>query len=254
MRNKSFRRWAAGLGPRGFRSPRGVSLVEATVVLAVFSLMTAVLSPVVNDYVSDAKETRARQDTAALASAMGRMLVDVGETMFLRDGNGAAATNPPSRATSNRVNLLVGTGNIPNIAASVDRAGGSTDWDDAIDSAAVWSFYQHLNSNAPAYRSASDMSVTTEFDPDGGSGGNSEFFWRGAYLTPIVGPDPWGRRYMSNVEFLGRANATTPSENDVFVLSAGPNGRVDTAFAAATPTFASDNMDDVHALVSGGAR
>lgn len=254
MRSKTCGLWALGLGPWDVRAQRGVSLVEATIVLAVFSLMTAVLSPVVNDYVSDAKETRARNDTSALASAMSRMLVDVGETMFLRDGNGAAATNPPSRATSNRVNLLVGTGNIPNIAASVDRAGGNTDWDDALDSTTVWSFYAQLNANTPGYRSGAEMSVTDEFDPDGGSGGNSEFFWRGAYLTPIVGPDPWGNRYMSNVEFLGRPNATTPSENDVFVLSAGPNGRVDTSFAATTPTFATDNMDDTHAMVSGGGR
>lgn len=254
MRNKAWRRWALGVGRRGCRAQRGMSLVEATIVLAVFSLMTAVLSPVINDYVSDAKETRARNDTAALASAMGRMLVDVGETMFLRDGNGAASTNPPSRATTNRVNMLVGSGNVPNIATSVDRAGGNTDWDDALNSTTVWSFYAQLNANTPAYRSAAEMSVTSEFDPDAGSGGNSEFFWRGAYLTPIVGPDPWGNRYMSNVEFLGRPNGTTPSENDVFVLTAGPNRRVDTAFAAATPTFASDNMDDIHALVSGGAR
>lgn len=235
-----------------------MSLVEATIVLAVMSGLTAVLAPSIRDYIEQSRHARARADVAELASGMTRMLADIGETFFLRDGNGAASTDPPSRATTNRVHLLVGDGMIQTIAASVDRAMGNTDWDDTLDTpgsgADVWSFYDHLNSNAPAYRAAADMSVAAQFDPDSGAQGNSEFFWRGAYLTAIIGPDPWGNRYMSNVEFLGHPAGSTPSENDVFVLSAGPNGRVDTAFAATTPTFATDNVDDIHAAVSGGQR
>lgn len=231
----------------------GMSLVEATIVVAVVSLLSALLAPSIRSYIDDGREARARADVAVLASAMGRMLVDVSETFFLRDGNGAGATDPPSRATSNRVHMLVGSGNIPTIAAAVVRSSG-TDWDDAADSAAVWTFYDHLVVNTVAYRNASNMSVTAQFDPDSGAQGNSEFFWRGSYLTPIVGPDPWGYRYMANVEFLGHPSGSTPSENDVIVLSAGPNARVDTAFAATTPTFATDNMDDIHTLVSGGPR
>lgn len=232
----------------------GLSLVEVTIVLGVLSLLTAVLAPSVRDYIDDSRQARARKDVEVLSIAMHRMLGDIGETFFLRDGNGTSPTLPPSRTTANRVHLLVGTGNTPAIAASIDRAALSTDWDDALNNTTVWSFYAQLVANTSGYRGASEMSVASEFDPDSGSGGNSEFAWRGAYLTPIVGPDPWGNRYMSNVEFLGRPNGTTPSENDVFVLSAGPNSRVDTAFAATTPTFATDNMDDIHAVVSGVGR
>lgn len=242
----------------GRAAEAGMSLVEATVVLAVTSALATVLAPSIRDYIDDSREARARTDVAELASAMSRMLVDIGETFFLRDGNGTATTDPPSRASGNRVHLLVGNGNTPTIATSVDRTAGSTDWDDTLDTpgtdADVWSFYDQLIANQPAYRSATQMNVATEFDPDTGDEGNSEFFWRGAYLSGIVGPDPWGNRYMSNVEFLGHPSASTPSENDVFVLSAGPNARVDTKFEATTPTFATDTMDDIHALVSGGPR
>lgn len=235
-----------------------MSLVEATIILAVVSLLSALLTPSIRSYIDDGREARAKEDVEVLATAMTRMLNDIGETFLLRDGNGSASTDPPSHATTNRVHLLVSSGNIPTIASAVDRAGGNTDWDDTLDTpgsgADVWSFYNHLVANGPVYRNASDMSVTAQFDPDSGDLGNSEFYWRGAYLTPIVGPDPWGYRYMANVEFLGNPSGSTASENDVFVLSAGPNGRVDTAFAATTPTFATDNMDDIHAPVSGGPR
>lgn len=235
-----------------------MSLVEATVVLAVISALTAVLAPSIRDYIDASRQARAQEDVAVLAAAMSRMLTDIGETFFLRDGNGTTTTDPPSRASTNRVNLLVGNGMIPTIETSVDRAPGNTDWDDTLDtpgaSADVWSFYDQLVANQPAYRSAAEMNVAAQFDPDGGDEGNSEFYWRGAYLTPIVGPDPWGYRYMANVEFLGHPSGSSPSENDVVVLSAGPNARVDTAFAATTPTLATDSFDDIHALVSGGTR
>ena len=243
-----------GVSDMKLRDEQGMSFVEATIILAVLSVLSAVLAPTIRDYIDDSQQARARRDVAALATSMNRMLVDIGEPFFLRDGNGTLATDPPSRATTNRVEMLVGDGNIPAVAASIDRTMGSTDWDDALNSTTVWSFYDQLIGNAAGYRGASDMSDTTEFDPDSGSGANSEFAWRGAYLAPLIGPDPWGQRYEANVEFLGRANATTPSQNNVFVISAGPNARMDTAFAATTPTFASDGWDDILTPVAGGRR
>ena len=50
-----------------------------------------------------------------IGSAIARMLTDVGESWILRDGNGAAATNPPSHAAGNRVDLLVASGATPTV-------------------------------------------------------------------------------------------------------------------------------------------
>jgi hypothetical protein len=84
---------------------------------------------------------------------------------------------------------------------------------------------------------------------------NAEYSWRGSYLTAPIRPDPWGNRYMINVQFLDTQPDLLTSFNamalDVFVLSAGPNEQVDTPFAmdGATP-----GDDDEIYVISGNAR
>jgi len=238
-------------------SERGVSLVEASIVLSVFAILTAMLAPAIGGYVSDAQHAAAKKDIEVIGTAVTRMLSDVGEAWVLRDGNGGAATTPPSHAAGNRVDLLVGSGTVPTVA--VARATAGADWDDVVDNAAVQRLEYYLVQNTPsnlaanAYRTASSMSVATEFDPDSGALYNAEHAWRGAYLPGPIGPDPWGTRYAVNVEFLARALGAGPSGNvnDVFVLSAGPDRVVDTRFDVdgATP-----GNSDLLFVLSGGTR
>jgi len=238
-------------------SERGVSLVEASIVLSVFAILTAMLAPAIGGYVSDAQHAAAKKDIEVIGTAVTRMLSDVGEAWVLRDGNGGAATTPPSHAAGNRVDLLVGSGTVPTVA--VARATAGADWDDVVDNAAVQRLEYYLVQNTPsnlaanAYRTASSMSVATEFDPDSGALYNAEHAWRGAYLPGPIGPDPWGTRYAVNVEFLARALGAGPSGNvnDVFVLSAGPDRVVDTRFDVdgATP-----GSSDLLYVLSGGTR
>lgn len=238
-------------------SERGVSLVEASIVLSVFAILTAMLAPAIGGYVSDAQHAAAKKDIEVIGTAVTRMLSDVGEAWVLRDGNGGAATTPPSHAAGNRVDLLVGSGTVPTVA--VARATAGADWDDVVDNAAVQRLEYYLVQNTPsnlaanAYRTASSMSVATEFDPDSGALYNAEHAWRGAYLPGPIGPDPWGTRYAVNVEFLARALGAGPSGNvnDVFVLSAGPDRVVDTRFDVdgATP-----GSSDLLFVLSGGTR
>ena len=61
--------------------------------------------------------------------------------------------------------------------------------------------------------------------------------WRGAYLSPPCGPDPWGYAYQVNVKWLtmtfahGRRNPKTRLHcNDVFCISPGKNGIIETRF------------------------
>jgi hypothetical protein len=177
----------------------------------------------------------------------------------LRDGNGSSPTLPPSHAASNRVDLLVTQGEAPAVDASAVRAGaGVTDWDDSLDHGAVQLLDHHLVTNTPgslaanAYRTAAAMSVTTEFDPDSGARFNAEHAWRGAYLPGPLGPDPWGNRYAVNVEFLERPIGAGPAGqvNDVFVISAGSNGRIETRFDVDGVT----GSNDVIYVISGGTR
>jgi type II secretory pathway pseudopilin PulG len=234
-----------------------VSIVEATIVLSVFALLTAALAPTIGGYISDAQHAAAKKDVEVIGTAVTRMLSDVGEAWVLRDGNGAAATAPPSHAAGNRVDLLVGSGAVPTVGVARSTAGA--DWDDAVDNGAVQRLEYFLVQNAPsnvaanAYRTSSSMSVAGEFDPDGGALYNAEHAWRGSYLPGPVGPDPWGTRYAVNVEFLARAPGAGPSGNvnDVFVISAGPDRVVDTRFDVdgATP-----GSSDLIYVLSGGTR
>ena len=234
----------------------GLSLVEASIVLSVLAILTAALAPSIGGYVSDAQHGAARRDVEVIGSAIARMLSDVGESWIVRDGNGAAATNPPSHAAGNRVDLLVTSGATPTVGVARSTAGA--DWDDAVDDAAVQRLEYYLVANTPgnaatnAYRTTASMSVLSEFDPDGGALYNAEHGWRGAYVPDPIGPDPWGTRYSVNVEFLARALGAGPSGNvnDVFVVSAGPDRVIDTRF----DTDGAVAGTDILYVLSGGTR
>ena len=235
-----------------------MSLVEVTIILAVLAILTAVAAPAIGSYMNDASAAKGKKDVEAIGAALSRMLSDTGETFVLRDGNGATAADAPSRAAANRVDLLVSAGAVP--AVGVTRLSGSPDWGAAVVAASgVQRLEYFLVENTPsgtsanAYRTAANMNVLGNFDPDSGATFNSEFGWRGAYLPGQIGPDPWGRRYAVNVEFLARALGAGPSGNvnDVFVVSAGPNGMTDTRFDIDGVTAGGD---DIIFVVSGSTR
>ncbi len=52
--------------------------------------------------------------------------------------------------------------------------------------------------------------------------------WNGPYIDEEIGPDPWGRAYIVNV------NGYFNSAERVIVLCAGPNGQVNTPVSATT--------------------
>ena len=238
------------------RSDRGVSLVEATLILGVMAMLSAVMAPSIRGYVQTAQQAAARRDVEELGAALVRMLTDTGELWVSRDGNGASATDPLSHGAANRVDLLVSDGKTP--ALYVTRSSGTPDWDDAVNDAEVQKLDYFLVTNTPsntsanAYRGADDMNVTGEFDPDEGATFNAPHAWRGAYLPGPIGADPWGNRYAVNVEYLARGLGASPSGNvnDVIVISAGSNGLLETRFDTDGPS----NGNDIFYVVSGGTR
>ena len=244
------------------RAEAGISLVETTLILMVLAVLTAVLAPAIGGSMQDATRSAAKADVEVIGTALGRMLNDVGESWVLRDGNGATATSPPLRDAATRVNLLVSGGAgpadiVPTVG--VGRSIGSPDWDAPVDNGSVQLLDYYLVTNTPsnvvanAFRSAANMSVLTNFDPDSGAQFHSEFAWRGSYLPGPIDVDPWGARYAVNVEFLAKALGAGPSGhvNDVFVITAGPDGEIQTRFDTDGTTAGGD---DVIFIVAGGAR
>jgi len=179
-----------------FSRVAGFSVVEMTTVLTTLSILGAVAAPVVGEYVNDARMIRAQQDTRVVAAAVSRMTADVmgHET---RDGGWAT------------FNLLVGPGAIPEVAS-----GAGQEWAASVGALQAAPLEDQLMLNGPGY----PTNTRTQTNPIRG--------WHGPYLEAGVGADPWGHRYAVNVKFLNSGSF------DTFVVSAGPNGIIETPYQA----------------------
>ncbi|MBI3262771.1 MAG: hypothetical protein HYZ58_06430 [Acidobacteria bacterium] len=199
----------------GTRSiPRGFSATEAAMVISAVSLLGAVAKPVVSDYVNQARLVRAHQDAHTIGVAFLRFADDVGGQA--RTGNGWATQD-----------LLVGDGEAPALGV-----GGDPRWLGAPEEQRVGSLADHLVTNDVKYgRAPGNLNVVRAG-------------WRGPYIENGIGPDPWGHRYEVNVKALAKGGGL-----DTIVISAGPNGVIETAFEG-------DGLiaggDDIVALVSSG--
>ena len=210
------------------RSERGMSLIEATIILMVLAILTATLAPTLGDYVNDARQTKAKEDVEALGASIIRLLRDTGLPFPVR-----VAGAGPSKASTNRVDLLVTEGAIPTQTGavgtpSVAAAAGyvveaAIEWTDAVGTE-VELATDHLVTNSNAY-------TTVVFPASGGP--RPGLGWRGGYLSTASGPDPWGVRYACTTVWLNPATDTTlatakGTNNDTFCLAAGADGNVDT--------------------------
>jgi prepilin-type N-terminal cleavage/methylation domain-containing protein len=197
-------------------SPRGFSLVEATIVLAVVAVLTGVAAPSVSRTLSQGRLARAQTDVQAIRTAIHNLLSE--HTLFVPFTSTGAFDG-------DAIEVLVSDGDIPLTAI------GATNWDDPVTCCAgavdVAFLEAHLVNNG-GLGAAGAYSVAV--------GG-----WRGAYINAPIDPDPWGNRYAVNTEYL---KSTTT--NDVFVLSAGPDEHIDTPF---TFNGARPGDDDIIAIV-----
>lgn len=115
--------------------------------------------------------------------------------------------------------MLVGAGTIPPVSGQ-----GATEWTTPLGPQ-VGLLDDQLITNAAGYASSGE-----------GYGGG----WRGAYLESAVRADPWGQRYAVNVKAMRILGA------DIIVLSAGPDGIVESQFEVdGLPT----GGDDIVSLV-----
>jgi type II secretory pathway pseudopilin PulG len=238
----------------GWTSASGVSLVEATIILAVLAILASIAAPAVGGYLDTARQARARQDVQVIADAIQSFIADNGEAQFLQDAVLAGIPEqPPSRVDANRVNLLVSDGDVPSVSAAL---AAETFWIQPVNGGSVDTLSNHLIENSPGesgattrYRNPSDITIGSpggnniDFARSSSSGFNAPYAWRGAYMRGPVDPDPWGNRYAVNVAFLD-PSATAPIAGitagwafadyprlDVFVLSAGADEEIDTRSA-----------------------
>ncbi len=254
------------------RDERGLTIIEATIILVVLSLLSAILAPSIGQFIRRARLARAQEDCRAIATAIRRYIDDTGENAFFSNGQGGI--NTPLRTSSSLVGLLTGDGDMPDAAfgVSVDNwrktasdtlietTNNGVSITAAVDTISNQLIENRPNGTTPGYRTTAQMSdgsassnVTPglRFDPQSGQRTNSTFAWRGPYINP-VGPDPWGNRYAVNVIFLYRPQSTGNDgfAADTFVISAGPDEELDTPFKI---DGAAPADDDIVFIVAGNS-
>ncbi len=168
----------------------GFTVIQLVLALAGLLFVSLVVPSWLAVRVNQSRMARAEGEAAAIADAIRRFEGDNG---FLPLWSRALAGGPGEE--SDRLDLLMGSGGMPQVA---DAAGSA--WlgvrRDVLSG--------QLTVNAPGYASGHEH---------GGRG------WAGPYLSSDR-PDPWGNRYLV-VALRGGGPA-------MFVVSAGPNGIIET--------------------------
>lgn len=246
-----------------FRSHRGLSLVEVTIMLLVLMLLTSVLAPSIFDFVNDARWVKVKEDCEAIAVTVARLTRDVGPCLQQTYGGSAGCTR------NNRIDILVSDGPpaptngstsfIPIPANTINM----TDWWNGTPSTNVARMEDQFARNTPLYTLPVPPSVGPLFN----------LGWRGGYLSPPIGPDPWGQAYEVNSGFLtvardvpcvivspatscaaGQGQTGGGWERDVICVSAGPNMILETPFGGTTGWGTGRTGDDWVTIIQGSTR
>lgn len=237
---------------------RGLSLVEVTIMLLVLMLLTGVLAPSIFDFVKDAQWVKVKEDCEAIGISVARLTRDIGPCLKF---------NGTDKCTkSNRVDLLYSDGPDVTTASLTDDA--TTAYNNAgnIAMSLNWStddirgdsMEHQFVDNHPGYPSPAVFGNYFAVGPMFGLG------WRGAYLSPPIGPDPWGNRYLVNSVFLSVAidaacggcegERSGGWSRDTFCISPGPNALYQTAFGGNYKRGVTRRGDDFIFIISGDTR
>lgn len=210
------------LGPKLRKTwgERGITLMEIIVVLGVIGVMAAMLAPMVLNYLEDAKKSKAEADVKALAGVIHRLARDVAH--FPIYTNGTLTSGAPT------IQLLQGPGNDPDKTTSHGQA-----WNLLTP---VGDLENHLIKNLPG---GANTPTNEKYRT-----ANSRFLWRGPYMEKIS-EDAWGNKYLVNIKNADPAENTPANSKVVWVLSAGPNGKIETDPSALADSGALPGGDDI---------
>jgi len=238
------------------KGQKGLSLVEVTIMLLVLMLLTSVLAPSIMDFVHDAQWVKVKEDCEAIGISFSRLTRDVGSCVKMV-GSGSCTKD-------NRADVLVSFGSTPTSEpgdyTNANIKDGSVNWNTATNTSLM---DDQFVTNKAGYLTPYDKN-SLQFLAEYPVGPQFNLGWRGAYLAPQIGPDPWGNRYYVNSVFSSvttdgngayQGNPGNWWENDVFCLSAGPNSIIQTPIAKNAPNYGTDRAaDDFVFVIQGSSR
>jgi len=193
---------------------KGFTLIELAVVLAIIAVLAAVLTPMVTGYLDQARVARAQADTRTIADSIKLYQRDTGRwPVYASSADYTANTIGGGKA-------LIGgnTGTTP--------ANGVASWN-ASGILAASSLELYINGNLTVMNSSNTFPKAA---------------FRGPYLGS-VDSDPWGNRYILTASDLAG------STNHAYVISAGPNGVLDTTMDQTVTGQFTVGTDDVVSLI-----
>lgn len=200
---------------RPVATQRGFTLVEVIVVLSVVLLLTGIAVPMLSSYMEDGRRAKAESEVKVIAAAMSSLYKDVGTY--------------PTRNSAGSNNQLYSLFTGSTMPTTNPFAAGHQWVTWAMSAARGDLLNNHLVANTPQGQSGGAYATT----------GTTQ--WRGPYFAGSTPLDPWGRPYVVNV-ISGFFNHATNYKR-LWVLSAGPNGRIDTtATATATTDLGGDDI------------
>ena len=182
--------------------------MELVVVLAVIAILAAILTPMITGYVDRARLNAARSDLNSIAAAVTQFSVDARFWPIYI----ATPSNPND--SGNVYSTLYSDGIAPSVNAT------ATGWTDVFTS-------------GTSATMASVMNAPTKYTLTTGAR------FGGPYLQ--FGADPWGSRY-----YLTALHLTPSGANVAYLISAGPDQEINTAFAntrAGTTNFQATGDD-----------
>lgn len=207
--------------------PAGFTLMEIVIVLAVIGTLLAVLTPLSFRYIDDARKAQAQHDVTLIATAIHYMYKDTGRWPFYATGTSSSlrkGTSDFDILTSNPT-VTAGATLSNDETAPAPASAFITGWTTTLK---VDSLTHQLVMNTPGYPVWPGVNDPVYEGDPAFTRSSQAPGWRGPYLTGVPTTDPWGKSYLVNIGHADPATETVLAQRWVIVISAGPNGVLDT--------------------------
>jgi prepilin-type N-terminal cleavage/methylation domain-containing protein len=204
------------------KGPKGFTLIEMAVVLAIIAILAAILTPLVTSYIDQARTSRAATDVSSIAKAYILHYRDTSYWPVFKSGDQAGG-NPTKncQVSGNSTTLPTGSNHASWTTSTLTCTSGN-----------VGMIAQYLNLNT--------LGMTTG-NPSGGG-----IAYRGPYLDGLNANDPWNQPYVVTSRHL----STNDQSRWAVAISGGPNAGLDSdgsQLKSAGPFVSSS--DDLVALI-----
>lgn len=211
-------------GPRAAVTQKGFTLLELIIVLAIFALVSSMLVPLAIGTFRDADRAKAEVDVQEIATALSRFCTDL--------------RRPPACAGADCSRIgLSGSAGLRFLAVGEGSGDLSARYPDERPSLpARWELRANQDPTRPQRNNAFNHLIRNDPNADGVVDASdypkTGRRWQGPYLT-WLGLDPWGKAYIVSVGAMEPGGQPVAPRAKGWILSAGPNGVIDTAPDAA---------------------